>query len=223
MNEDSENQAVEEIVAESQEAHTDQEGQGSDKEYNFGALREQVSNYKNENETLRSRLNELERAYYSGPQKANVEQPSDDDDLLTKGELRKLLEEKEMMIQKQMRETQTRTRYRDYDDVVTKDVFEDITRDFPELGQAIMSSKDPNLLAYAIAKNSEAYRKKASKKQQQRSDANQIYENSRKPGSITQGTTGGGGISKTNFFESMSPQQFEEHVAKVKRGGDWSG
>lgn len=224
MNEDNEIPAVEETVAESQDAHTNQETEASDdKDYNFGALREQVSNYKNENETLRSRLNELERAYYTNTQKADAAQPSDDDDILTRGELKKLLAEKEMMMQQQIRETQMRTRFRDYDDVVTKDVFEEITRDFPELGQAIMTSKDPNLLAYAVAKNSEAYRKRASKKQQQKSDANQIYENSRKPGSITQGTTGGGGISKTNFYESMNPQQFEEHVAKIKRGYDWSG
>jgi len=217
MTQDLENEAVTEEIAEpQQEAHTNQD----DKEHNFRALREQVSNYQRDNDQLQSRLHELERSYQSA-QVQPSQQTNDDEDLLTKGELKRLLAQKEQAFQQQLTATQIRAQYRDYDDVVNREVFEDIKRDNPGIAEAIMSSQNPDLLAYTIAKNSPAYQTRAAKKKQQKSDADQIYQNSMKPGSITQGTTGGGAISKTSYFENMTPQEFEAHVDKVKRNGNW--
>jgi flagellar motor switch protein FliG len=162
---------------------------------------------------------ELERAYQNQPVQQAA--PSDDEDLMTKGELKKMLAEKEMIINQQLRSTQLKSQFSDYDQVVNKEVFDEIKRDHPEIGQAIMNSRDPDLLAYVIGKNSDAYRKRTASKQQQQADALKVMENSQKPGSITQASTGGGALSNANYYESMTPDQFEQHVAKVKRRHNW--
>ncbi|MFW9872314.1 MAG: hypothetical protein ACFFG0_04360 [Candidatus Thorarchaeota archaeon] len=198
-----------------------QESQPSNQEMNWKATREELSNLKQENERMRQQLDQMSM-YQANPQQ--YQQPLDkqdhglaDEDLVTAADLKKFMREKEKQYQKALVETQILAKYPDYNDVVNSNI-KDIATKYPGIAEAVLSSNNPNLLAYALAK---ARMGETVKGQQQSQEAKKIIENSQMPGSINQASTGSGSLSKANFFADMSPEEFEKHVAKVKRGGNW--
>ncbi len=200
-----------------QEDQTSQQPEESGQDRNWKAVRDQLAQLKDENQELRQAVQHV--SYNQKPQEQA--DTSNDEDLLTKGEVKKLLAEKEAQIGMTLAELKMKSQYNDFNEVVSNEVFEDLKREFPGLGEAIMSSKDPNLLAYAIGKNSDTYRKKSGSSKQSE-DAKQIIANSQKPGAVATASSGGGALSKADYFMNMSNTDFEQYVAKVKRDKDWT-
>lgn len=213
-----EEQAVAEPIQNNEAAHTNQEQEVSDQDQNWKAAREQLASLKQEND----RLNQAVQQLYSVQQAPKQQEDTgSDDDLLTRAEMKRMLQEKEAQIGATLNELRIQNQYRDFNDVVNKDNLSEITNNYPGLGEAIMSSKDPNLIAYVIGKNSERYRSK-SQSQQQNADAKKIIANSQKPGASATASSGGGALSKADFFMNMSDEDFEKEVSRVKRSKDWT-
>lgn len=215
---------------------TDATSQGNDplntgdKEHNFAALREQVSNLKNEKDGLKQQLSQVTQQLQSFAYQQNQasQQPqekvpsADDEDFLTKGEVKRLLAEKERQFNVALNETKVQARYGDYSKVVNQDVFAPLMQQEPELRDAIMSSSNPNLVAYYLGKGyapKQTPQTPPPAEQNVQSRTQQMIDNSMKPGSINNATSGSGSLSGTDYWNSLSDEEFEAKVAAIKRGG----
>jgi hypothetical protein len=220
MNPDMANVANEGADAGSHEGDA-QTNQASDQDKNWAATREQLSQFKRENERLQQQMQQLHAAYQQGANQP--QQPvQNEDDLMTVGEFKRALAEKEAMFQQRLQETQVLSRYSDFNDVVNEQNFTALKEQFPGLGDAVMSSSNPNLLAYALGKHSPSYRDRLAKRQEATQNAQQILDNSQKPGSVSTSMTGGSPISRAEYYAGMSDEEFNAKVAQVKRSGNWT-
>jgi len=218
MNPEMANEAVtQEADAGSHESQP-QTNQAADQ--NWKAVREELSSYKTKINNLEQQNQHLQSAYQNANQPQQPQQS--DDDIMTVGEFRRALAEKEAVIQQQLAETRTRSMYSDYNDVVNEDNFRQLKEQYPGLGDAIMTSKNPNLLAYAIGRSSDSYQQRSAQKQESVQNAEQIMANAQKPGSISNSMTGGSTISRAEQYAGMSDQEFEQKVVSVKRSGNWT-
>jgi hypothetical protein len=105
-----------------------------------------------------------------------------EDDVLTVGELKKILSNKENQYQTSIQELKMAQKHPDYEQVVTQYLPEVLNQN-PGLRKTLQSSQDYEL-AYHLAKNSDAYR--ASSKQVKKSaDAERIVQNAGQAGSLS--------------------------------------
>ena len=235
MTSDSYTQGVtQENVADSQPAEP--EAQQSSQEINWQKANETMAEQKRRLEELEQRNQTYQQQlgvfqnYMSQMQQQSSQQsqsPLDrisEDDVITGGEfkaaLQSMMQEKEQSFQQklaqyeqQMSVMQMKAQYPDYDNVVRETV--KMAEQNPALAEAIRSSSNPHLLAYQLGKANTGNSAMASR---QVEEARRMVENSQKPGSLAGATGGGGALSKADFIMNMSDQDFENHVAKVKRG-----
>lgn len=211
-----------------------QEAQQSNQEVNWQAAQQTMAEQKTaleeaqrQNQTYQQQLNVFQN-YMNQQQQQQVAQPAaapmdtfSDDDVMTGADMKRalgsMMEQKEQQFQKKLEEQQSqlavmgmRSQYSDYDQVVQNAI--KMAETNPELAEAIRTSSNPGLLAYQLGK---AHAPQAN---EQAAAAKRIVENSQKPGSASQAATGGSALSKVDFFSDMSNQEFESHIAKVKRG-----
>lgn len=232
MTADSTNQGVtQEEVASPQPAELEAQQQDS-----------QQINWQKANETMaeqKQRLEQLERQNQTYQQQlqmvqqhmtanqsssAQSEDPLNgigDEDVLTGADFKRALggylQTKEKQFEERLNQQssqlsimQMKAQYPDYEDVVRQTV--NMAERDPALAEALRTSSNPGLLAYRLGKSAQP------QQNQQSEQAQRIVENSKKPGSITQASTGSSALSKADFFLNMSDKDFEAHVAKVKRG-----
>jgi len=223
-----------ENVADSQTAETTHEP--SNQEINWQKANETMSEQKRrleqleqQNQTYQQQLGVFQNYMTQMQQQPaqSARSPLDnlaEDDVVTGGEVKAVLQnvisqqeqsfqQKVAQYEQQMQIMQMKSQFPDYENVVRETV--KMAEQNPALAEAIRTSSNPGLLAYQIGRNANAG---AAQPSQQVEEARRMVENAQKPGSLAGATGGGGALSKADFFLNMSEQDFEQHVAKVKRG-----
>lgn len=107
--------------------------ESDDKEKNFANLRKKYQQEQREKRELLKRLEDLERAVRPAP-----EPDQSEDEILTKKDLNKLLQEERQRNFK----TILRQEYKDYDDVMTDENIYLLEEEAPEIAAAIVEIKD---------------------------------------------------------------------------------
>lgn len=134
----------------------------------------------------------------------------DDQDVLTVGEFKKKLSEKEAQMQQGIEELRLQMQHPDYSEVVTT-YLPEVLKQNPGLGKRLKETKDFEL-AYHLAKNSDAYRKAHAQKTYN-DDAQRIVENANQAGSLS--SVGQmAPISEAKRWKDMSPEEFQQAARK---------
>jgi len=132
----------------------------------------------------------------------------DDGDVLTVGEFKKALSQKEQQYQIGLQELKISQKYPDYADIVSK-YLPDVLNKNPSLRSTLQSSQDYEL-AYYLAKNSDAY-KDENKKVRKHADAERIIQNSQQTGSVSNvGSTSP--MNTARRYKDMSDEDFRQAV-----------
>ncbi|MFX0200993.1 MAG: hypothetical protein ACFFCW_33150 [Candidatus Hodarchaeota archaeon] len=212
---------------------TDDKGQDQDqgqdsREQNFEALRGEVQELKNQNQLLQDQL-ELYRANVSmgQTQERRTETQAKDDafggmedeDVLTVADAKKIFGAKEAQFSEGLSEMRMAVLFPDYRNIVTQHL-PNVLKNNPTLATAL---KDPvkyrHLIAYELAKTDPEFTKTTTGSQEEKggeSEADRIIKNAQKTKSVSQAGGGGGGLSKLEMYATMSDEDFEKEIAKVK-------
>lgn len=141
---------------------------------------------------------------------ATNQDPYSEDDVLTYGEFKKVLAQREQTLQSSLKELRMTQRYPDYEETVTK-YLPEVLKNQPGLRQTLEQTQDYEL-AYYLAKTSDAY--KADNKSKKRSDdAERMVANSQKAGSLSSvGQTSP--VSQVRRYKEMSDDDFRKLANK---------
>lgn len=158
----------------------------------------------------------------------------DDDDVITVADMKKVLQQSQLQQPQQPqqfqqpqpvqqpqpglgqpdpRELQMRSMYPDYDQAIQQ--IPNILQQAPQLESAIRNSDNPYQTAYLLAKQIGGQGQ--AQQSQGAQNAQQIQQNLQKPGTAGQ-VSGGGGISKADYYANMSKEEFEKRRAQILRG-----
>ena len=147
---------------------------------------------------------------------SNGQKPKDEfddiskDDVITYGDLEKILNKKEQQYQSNIQELRMTQKYPDYQQIVTK-YLPDVLKQNPGLRDALTKTQDFEL-AYYLAKNSDAY-KSDTKKTKKNADAERIVQNANRAGSLSSvGHTSP--INNAKQYKNMSDSDFKAQVQK---------
>ena len=178
------------------------------------AERTQRQNLQDELRVIKDHIALMQAQQYQGQQKQNVQEPAyDKDDVITYGELEKLLSQKEKQYQMSIEELRMTQRYPDYNEVVTK-YLPDVIKQNPELRNVLAETQNYQL-AYHLAKTSDSYHKD-NKSTKKNADAERIVQNAQEAGSLSSlGSTSP--MSTARNYKSMSDEEFMK-LANKNRG-----
>lgn len=126
------------------------------------------------------------------------------EDVITYGDLEKILETKERQYQTNINELRAMQKYPDYEQVV-KEYLPTVLKDNPGLHQTLKQTNDYEL-AYYLAKNSDAYKSK-NQKSKRNDEAERILENAQRAGSLSS-MGGGSPINVAKQYKQMSDEEF---------------
>lgn len=204
---------VTEAAAPVDSGHVDlQSGAGRDNQMvPLDALQAERTQRQNLQEELRAIKDHiaLMQTQQMGAQKAQQEEFSDDD-VLTYGDLKKALNQKEQQIKVTLDELKMVQKHPDYEEVVTN-YLPEVLKQNPGLRKSLQQTQDYEL-AYYLAKNSDAY-KTSSKTQKKHADAERIVKNAQQAGSLSSvGTTSP--VNNARRYKDMSDDEFSKMVSK---------
>lgn len=146
----------------------------------------------------------------SQPQAKDEFEDISKDDVLTYGDLEKILSKKEQQYQMNIQELRMTQKYPDYQETVTK-YLPEVLKQNPGLRQTLQQSNDYEL-AYYLAKNSDAY-KSDTKTAKKNADAERIVQNANRAGSLSSvGQTSP--INEAKRYRDMSDSDFKAQVQK---------
>lgn len=154
------------------------------------------------------------------PAKAE-ESEFEDNDVLTYKDMKGIIQKLDKRYQNAYNELKSSTQNPDYSKTI-KEYLPKVIENNPSLKNAIMSSSDPYTLSYELAKAvKDKGSKKATKdeKQENMSDIDKILENAKKPGSASQHSGAGGGLTAGDVYAKMSDEEFEKSVQDILRRG----
>jgi hypothetical protein len=150
----------------------------------------------------------------AGQQSQQKQAPADDfegmsqDDVLTVGELKKILAQKENKYEMSLQELKMTQKHPDYETVITR-YLPEVLKQNPGLRQTLQNSQDYEL-AYYLAKNSDAY-KAANKQAKKNADAERIVQNAQQAGSLSSvGSTSP--VNQARRYKDMSDADFRALV-----------
>lgn len=146
------------------------------------------------------------------PEKAPEDEFSkySEDDVITYGDLQKLLGKKEQQYQMSIKELKMTQKYPDYEQVVTK-YLPEVLNQQPGLRSSLEQTQDYEL-AYYLARNSDAY-KSENRKAKKSADAERLVQNANKAGSLSSvGQTAP--ISAAKRYKTMSDADFKKEMNK---------
>lgn len=146
----------------------------------------------------------------SEPQQKDEFDSLADDDVLTVGEFKKALQQKERQYNMSLDELRMTQKHPDYQQVVTE-YLPEVLKQNPGLRSTLQQTNDYEL-AYYLAKNSDAY-KTANKKAARNQDAERIVENAKRSGSLSS-VGGASPISQAKRYKEMSDKEFMQTVNK---------
>lgn len=133
-----------------------------------------------------------------------------DDDVLTVGEFKKALSQKEQTYQMTLQELRMTQKYPDYQETIAK-YLPDVIKQNPSLRESLLKTQDYEL-AYYLAKNSDSY-KKDHKKAIRNQDAERMVQNSQQTGTLAAvGNTSP--ISQARRYKEMSDADFIKEANK---------
>jgi len=165
-------------------------------------LRDELNDLKQENELYKQQLYQTQQSPAS--QEVTQDDIGDDDDIITKGELKKLIAQQAQQQQALIAEMQAKSRHPDYEEVIRNNLPK-VLKDNPMLLQ------DPYETAYAVAKAL------SEKTEEGRQKAEKIIKNATQPKSAeTMGSAAA--VSDTDRILTMSDEEFNDYVNKIKSG-----
>ena len=168
------------------------------------AERAQRQQLQDELRSIREQMSLMQYQQTQGQQKND--DPYSDDDVITWGELKKTLQEKERQYQTSLKEMQIQQKYPDYEQVVTK-YLPEVLKQHPGLRQSLQQTQDYEL-AYTLAKQSDAYRKE-NKSKKRNEDAERMLANAKSPGSLSSvGDTSP--VSQAKRYKDMPESEFRK-------------
>jgi len=129
-----------------------------------------------------------------------------DDDVLTVGELKKTLAQKEQQYNMSLQELKMTQKYPDYQETITK-YLPEVFKTNPGLRNTLQQTQDFEL-AYYLAKNSDAY-KSDNKRLKKNSDAERIVNNANQAGSLSS-VGQNSPINAAKRYREMSDAEFRE-------------
>ncbi len=132
------------------------------------------------------------------------------DDVLTVGDLEKILQKKEQKYEMGMQELRMTQKYPDYQQTVTK-YLPEVLKQNPGLRDTLLKSQDYEL-AYYLAKNSDVY-KTENKKAKKNADAERIVQNASRAGSLSS-VGQASPINEAKRYKSMSDDDFMKQANK---------
>lgn len=227
MTEQETNQSVKQEVA-VPDAHVSENPQAvvseknSDKELNFKKLRDANEDLKRQVEELRDNLSRNASSPKQEPvndEFAEIERLSSDD-ILTKRQMEILAERRAKEIvekvlvekERQALPTKVKSKYSDFDAVVTKETIEEFEKNEPELAQACASSSNPYEATYKMLKLLNGNKLKNAIKQEQKVEEPKIPLSS-------SAFNKKNGLSSANLFGSMSKQDlYKEMMQHASKG-----
>lgn len=221
----------EQVVDESNVAQEQPTEALSDKEMNFKAMREEIAKMKAEKEALEQNFDVWKRELASSNVRREPEAPRKslieslpDDDIITGAQMKKILAEKDQQYQMHLQEqevlnqeTRMKAQYSDYDEVATTYGVPLLKKE-PDLYQAFVGSQNKAAFLYKLGKMQQLSESPAPAPSQYQAQAvnkaQRMVENSRKPGTLSNGTSGQQAISRADYYASMDEKQFQDLVAK---------
>lgn len=151
-------------------------------------------------------------ALMQSQQSQQQQAPKDDfdgvseDDVLTVGELKKILSQKENQYQMSLQELKMTQKHPDYESVVTQ-YLPEVLKQNPGLRNTLQNSQDYEL-AYYLAKNSDAY-KAANKQTKKNADAERIVQNAQEAGSLSS-MGSNSPVNQAKRYRDMSDDEFRK-------------
>ena len=136
---------------------------------------------------------------------SNQPQTENDDDIMTKGEVKKYLQELNNHYQTRFNEMEMVKKYPDYEDVVTK-YLPEVIKANPRLRDTLTATNDYEL-AYYLATQTEAYRS-SKKKDKRHEDADRIIKNSQSPGNSSN-VGSMSPVTAAKQYKNMSDEEFK--------------
>lgn len=191
-------------------------------------IRNELKEMKQANQTLQDQVALYQANTGQRQQETPQNQPEGpaDDDLMTHGEFKNLLNAEASKISGAIGEIRMMQENSDYTTII-KEHLPNVLKNSPALQQAIRTSSNPYVLAYSLGKTDPAYIKKVNEQNlnkggnasQQQADAQKIIDNAQKPGSASLASGAGGGISGASLYENMTDDQIRARAEEVKRRG----
>lgn len=185
----------------------------------FRALREEVDRMRTERDTekrdYQAQLDML---------RVNMAQKSDaaperrfldglkDDDVPSVAELRKEMEQRESNYQSRIEELQVAQSHPDYAEVIEKFALP-LVKLKPHLAEGLQGARNKALFAYELGKMAQAMQQQNIPAPVVSETAQRIVENSKKPGTLSQGG-GQGALSKADYIANMSDEEFYKYASK---------
>jgi hypothetical protein len=196
------------------------QGQPSQKEMNFEALRGEVSKMKEEREYWKGQAEAYSRAPNPAPQQQ--EDPIskwDDSDWGDSSNVKQafqtMREENSRLRQEfkdQLSVVETKARHSDWNNMVTKHVPQ-LTSKNPIFAEMINNTSNPYEAAYLLAELNAGTQHPAPQQYQQSSDAQRAISNAQKPQTINS-IGGNGALSSADYYASMSDEDFMKIAGK---------
>lgn len=168
------------------------------------AERVRRQNLQEENRVLKDHV-ALMQVQQSKPKEVDAFEGSKDD-VLTYGDLEKILAKKEEQYQVSLGELRTMQEHPDYNEVITQ-YLPEVLKQNPKLCKKLRESQDFEM-AYYLAKNSDHYRN-ASEKKKVNADAKRIVANSQQTGSLAS-TGSSSPLSQGQRYKDMSDEEFQK-------------
>ena len=211
---DESDQGYDDYSEDYQDNQSDGDAQDQGEDPNFVALREQ-------NEMLRRQIELMQYSQGREEQQQSNVPEYDPDDLPTNRQVDEIVQQRMQALQQQQRQQTTnfqvqmaRQKYSDYDQVIK--YADEIVGSNAGLREAIFAADNPAEVAYNLGKSHPDYLKVSQKKA--RSDiAGKVKNNFNRPNTLSQ--AGGGKPSTQKDFGSMSQEEFEKEVHRIKMLG----
>lgn len=175
------------------------------------AERAERQKLQSELEMMRDNMNLMMNQYQGGQQPSGQpEEQISKDDVITYGDLEKILEKKERQYNMSIQEMKISQKHPDYQEIVTK-YLPDVLKNNPSLRKSLEQTQDYEL-AYVLAKQSDGYRAEH-KKVKRNADAERIVQNTERAGSLSSvGQTSP--ISQAKRYKQMTDSEFKQEMQK---------
>lgn len=197
-------------------------------ERNFRALTESIEQLKQKQDVERKehqlqldmlRANLVHKPQET-PKRKEIFDGMQDSEIPNVGEFRKAWSERENEYNSRIEELQVQSQHPDYAEVLNK-YGKHLAETDPAFVQGIEGAKNKALFAYNYVKREQRLQELEAQvksyvapvPQTRSNDAQRIVENARKPGTLAQ-TGGNGVLSKADYFQTMSDQDFMKYAAK---------
>lgn len=190
----------------------------------FRALREEVDRIKAEREAEKRehqlqlemlRANQIQQPKPPESTERKFLDGMNENDVPNVGELRREWERKEADYQSRLEELQVAQAHPDYAEVLDKYLVP-LLREKPHLARGIQASEKPSLMAYELGKMAQQVQERQVATTTSE-NAQRIVENAKKPGTLSQ-AGGQGALSKTDYYASMSDQEFMRMASRNLEG-----